>query len=421
MAGESELTVKKDRVIIVGGGITGLTAALELGQMGKDILLLEKGPFIGGHAANLPCKATDRCLKCNDCLVEEALRQVRENNSPLEVKNYAKVTGIKKNGGNFIITVEPSWCSIDQEKCTDCGACLEACLSSGHQAITHAPSINIHPFYGIRQELCTCLSEGVSPPCISACQEGAITISDKVESFQVQGKGVLLASGFRPYEPEAPNRYGYGHLPNVITTEQADRMLRERGGIFRPSDDDVPKKVAFVQCVGSRDRRLGREYCSRVCCGYSLRMALRMIHTVPDMEITVFYMDVQNFGKDFERYYNEAKQKLRMVRCLPGDFYGWQDHKILVSYFSEVEDKTISEAFDLVILTVGLSPNEQGRALGEEIGLKVNEDGFLVAGEENLKQGVVVAGTAQGPMDVAECICDAKRAALDMKKYIEGI
>ena len=414
------MVMKEESVVVVGGGITGLTAALELRHLGKRVLVIERGPFVGGHAAVLPCKATDRCLKCNDCLVEEVLRELKED-SPLRFETYAKVVDIRKNGGPYIVTIETGPCSVDWERCTDCGACLKACVDSGHKAIERAPSINIHPFYGVRTEMCTCLREGRAPSCIEACPEGAIKILDKTDSFDVEAKGIILASGFRPYEPERPNRYGYGHLPNVITTQQADKMLREEGKVVRPSDRNIPKKVAFVQCVGSRDRRLGREYCSRVCCGYSLRMALHMVHIWPDMDITVFYMDVQNFGKDFERYYKEAMRKLRMIRGLPGDFYGTQNGEVLVSYFSEQQGRTISESFELVLLTVGLSPDQEARALGERLGLQVNEDGFFIAEEHAAKEGVIVAGTARGPMDVAECICDAKRAALEMKRYLDGI
>lgn len=410
--------MEKERVVVIGAGITGLTAAIELAKVGVETLVVEKGPLLGGHCAMLLCKATDRCLKCNNCLVENTFRQVK-NESSFKFMTYTSISSISRKCGSFVITLQKAPCFIDWEKCTDCGSCYETCAQQRTGAIVRALSVNLHPLYGIDQQACSCLSEGVNPVCVEACPEGAINISDRASTVNVEASGIVLATGFEPYEPPKGNRFGYGHLPNVITTRQADLMLRNMGVVVRPSDGKVPQKIAFVQCVGSRDRRIGHEYCSRICCGYSLRMALHLLYKIPDLEITVFYMDIQNFGKDFERYYQEIKDKIRLVRGLPGDFYGIGDDNVSVSYYSQEIRKNIKELFDLVLLTVGLSPAQGIACITDGLDLSVTEEGFL-APMDPLATGVTVAGTARGPMDVAESICDGKRAALEIYRYLEN-
>ncbi|HDG97752.1 MAG: hypothetical protein DRG71_00970 [Deltaproteobacteria bacterium] len=410
--------MQKEVIIVIGGGITGLTVALELARLGKHPLVVERGPLLGGRSASLPCKATDRCLKCNNCLVEDTLRQIKYD-SPFEFMTHTTISDIRREAESWYVTLETGPFFIDWEKCTDCGACYEACARLGASGVVRGASINQHPFFGIDQKACSCLQKGANPACVKECPEGAINILARPQTRQVKAHGIVVATGYTPYVPPEKNRFGYGRLPNVITTQEADEMLRESGAVTRPSDGRVPQRVAFVQCVGSRDRRIGREYCSRICCGYSLRLALHMIHKYPDVDITIFYMDIQNFGKDFEKYYSEVKDKAKLVRGLPGDFYALDEGKISVSYFSEEQQKNVAQPFDLVLLTIGLSPQEENPDLANMLGLGINEDGFLRSSQADAS-AVVVAGTARGPMDVAECICDAKSAAFKMANFLEG-
>ncbi len=408
--------MEKEDILVLGGGITGITAALELGRNGKRVLVVEKGPFLGGHAAGIACKATERCVKCNDCLVEDLLRQFKEWSSA-RFMTHTVVTDIKREEDSFRVNLSTGPCFIDWSKCNNCGNCYSECNGSRTGAIVKAPSINIRPLFGIDQENCTCLAEGSEAVCIGACVEDAIKILDVPVKTTLEVKGVVVATGYEPYRPPRSNRFGYGYMANVVTAAEIDNMLRERAIVTRPSDGEVPKKVAFVQCVGSRDRQIGREYCSRVCCGYSLRMALRIIHMLPEVDITVFYMDIQNFGKDFEKYYAEVSSKVRLVRALPGDMDCGESDKIVVSYFSEEAGANVTENFDLVILTVGLSPSGENTALAEKLGLDLDLHGFISSKGPEAK-GIVVAGTARGPMDVSECITDGKRAAVDMTRYL---
>jgi heterodisulfide reductase subunit A len=401
------------KVLVIGGGIAGLTAAQELAHLGIDVVLIEQGPFIGGHAAHLACKATDRCLKCNGCLVEERLKAVSEE-AGFQIRLRTRPENIERKGEKFKITLRSGPHLIDPEKCTDCGLCFERCPEARHGAILAGSSHHQHPLYAIDPLRCTYFQGGGEGQCRSICPEGAINLDEKEETYDLEVDGVLVATGYRPFDPEENRRFNFGRFKNMVTGMDLDKMLRQEGDILRPSDGMHPGTMAFIQCVGSRDSHLNHDYCSRVCCGYALRMALRIVHDRPETRITLFYMDIQNFGKDFDRYYEEAEESLRLVRGLPGDFYASDNDRISVSFYDKESQKTLSDAFDMVVLSVGMMPSASNPFLGGIPGLSLDEDGFLCLSGGAKNRGIVIAGSAEGPMDISEAISHAKRATLEM-------
>ena len=405
------------QIVIIGAGIAGLTAALELARMGVRAYVVEKGPFFGGHAAHFACKATDRCLKCNNCLVEACLKEISDEKS-IRILTGTYVQTIARNGKRFNVALhsQPPW--IDPEKCTDCGLCYEKCPEVPQGAMLMAPSHHIHPFYAIDRDYCTHSRGKVENICQSVCPEGAIDLDKKEATLQIEADGIILATGYDPFDPEQNKRFNFSRFRNMVTGMDLEKMLRTRGQVFRPSNGDSPETLAFIQCVGSRDVHLNRDYCSRVCCGYALRMALRIAHEHPEIQTTFFYMDIQNFGKDFDRYYRQAKNSIRLIRGMPGDFYASDNERILLSYYDEAAQKQISEVFDMVVLSVGMSPGTSNPHFKDMLGLKQDEDGFLLSPDETGDNGIVVAGSAEGPMDITETITHAKRAALEMARHL---
>ncbi len=399
---------------VVGGGIAGLTAGEELAKRGVKVVLIEQSPFVGGHAANLTCKATDRCLKCNNCLVEERLCEVFLK-KPYDIRVLSEIVDIRNVGNRLVLSGRSQPPAIDGARCTQCGLCFEKCRTVSTGAVLRAPSHHIDPYYVIDRSRCVdaCKDQEKSP-CASVCPEGAITLTGLETSWRLDVDGVILATGYMPFNPEVQSRYGFRKLKNMITGMDLERMLGRAEGIGRVSDGRLPEKVAFVQCVGSRDARLNHEYCSRVCCGYALRMGLKIVHTHPEIEVTVFYMDIQNFGKDYDRLFDEASRKLKLIRGLPGDFYGVDDERVRLSYYDEAAGQTISRPFDLVVLSVGIAPAGTNVFFAERLGLGQNEDGFLMQAQGTNRKNVVIVGTAEGPMDVSECVTHAKRAALEL-------
>lgn len=408
---------EKPRVLVIGGGPAGLTAAHELAQMGVEVLLIEKGPFVGGNGASLTCKATDRCLKCNDCLMEELLRTVSDE-TPFAVREGTTVADISRKGDGFQVSLVTAPPFIDPERCTDCGECVKACPESARGAILRTPSHHIRPLYAIDPALWRDLTEAERSACQSLCPQGAIRPDGSDEAWTAEVEGVVLAIGYGPYDPAESPRYNFHHFPNMVTGADLERMLRMDGEVCRPSDGRPPRDLAFIQCVGSRDARLNHEFCSRVCCGYALRIGLKLKHDHPEMKITVFYMDIQNFGKDFDRYYKEASNRMRFVRGLPGDFYPGEDARLRLSFYDEKRRKTVTETFDMVVLSVGIMPSRDVDFFSQKLRLTTNEDGFIAMPEDANGTGVVVAGTVEGPMDVAESIARAKRASIRMARYL---
>lgn len=394
-----------------------MTAAKELSRMGSGVLLVEKGPLFGGHAAYLACKATDRCLKCNNCLVEERLKEISEE-SRIDIRLRTEVEEIEINGERFSISLRSGPKLIDPEKCTNCGICFEKCPETDQGAIIMAPSHHIHPFYAIDPLKCAYFRQKKEGICQSVCPEGAINLNEKEEFLNLEVDGVVLATGFQPYDPEENKRFNFGRYMNMVTGMDMEKILRLKGDIFRPSDDSTPENMAFIQCVGSRDAHLDQDYCSRVCCAYALRMALRIGHEHPEIQITLFYMDIQNFGKDFDRYYREAREKIRLIRGLPGDFYASDNDRISISYYDEKTQKPVSDDFDMVVLSVGMMPSASHPFFKDILGLPLDKDGFLSMPEGFGNKGIVIAGSAEGPMDVAESISHAKRAGLEMARFL---
>ena len=407
--------LEKKEVLVVGGGIAGITAASQLSSLGIKVLLIEKDHFIGGRGARLTCKATSHCMKCNYCLVEDALRQLSETGN-IAIKTLTSIHRLKKSKKGFEVTLIENPRVIDPERCTDCGKCLELCPYKGKGAILTAPSANIQPFYSIDPQVCGCRDPR---PCEEACPHRAIDFERHQEELSYKCHGIVLATGFTPYDPSGESRYGRGRIKNIITALELEEMLRGDEH-FSPLNGTKKAKVAFVQCVGSRNPKIQRDYCSRVCCGYAIRMALRLLESQPDLDITFFYMDVQNFGKDFQKYFFGAKEKLKFIRGLPGDYYQVGKEKVRVSFYHREKAKTVVEDFHLVVLSVGIGPNEEAIAtLGEPLGVEVDDMGFFVVPQGI--EGIVAAGTSTGPMDVAETISSAKASALNLANYLSHL
>jgi heterodisulfide reductase subunit A len=269
---------------------------------------------------------------------------------------------------------------------------------------------------------CHYFQDGKARICQDVCPENAIDLARKGSEKTVEVDGIVLATGYVPFDPRQKTRFNFDGYTNMITGLDLERMLRDQGGAFRPSDGKPAQTVAFVQCVGSRDISLGHNYCSRVCCGYALRMGMRIGHDDKNANVSVFYMDIQNFGKDFDRYMKEARGSVRLVRSMPGDYYSAPDDRISVRYYDQEQRAVINEEFDLVVLSVGISPNPENGSLSSMLGLSVNQFGFLAAPESGSDTAsglaVTVAGTAEGPMDVAESITHAARAAEQMARCL---
>jgi heterodisulfide reductase subunit A len=344
-------------VMIIGGGIAGMTAAQELAEAGLNVDLVEKSGFLGGHAIQYTCKATSECLQCGACSVEKMLKDVVENDKinvhlSTEIESIEKNT-IKKNNG-YSIKVKKSAAFIDAQKCTNCGICYDKLKENN--VILQGYSKNNTPLYAIN----TSKIDENKIALKEVCPEGAISVSDKASSENLTADAVVVATGFTPFDPNRKSVYGYDKFPNVISGLDLERIKRQKGFLARPSDGAEVQKVAFIQCVGSRDENLGNLWCSQVCCPYALRTA----------------------------------------ECTPA-----------------------MEEFDMVVLSIGIMPNSENEKLSAQLNIALDSDGFF-ANSDVLDQtstsndGMFIAGTAQGPKSIAASMAQAGQAASGVLKYV---
>jgi heterodisulfide reductase subunit A len=290
------------------------------------------------------------------------------------------------------------------DTCVKCGACIVEEKITG---AVSSPKIRIHT--GARLDTVQ-TRDGLTAKFID--KEGM--------SHELTADAVIIASGFKAFDPVA-KPYGYHVFDNVMTNLELEHMLRDQGAIRRPSDNKKPDRIAFIQCVGSRDGKLNHLWCSKVCCGSALRMARLIKSKQPPVEIVFFYMDVQTFGKDFHTFYSKVQNDVTMVRSIPGDIYRTEDDKLMVNYFIAGDKKGTEDKFDMVVLSVGITPGEGNSALAEMMGITLDDSGFF--GPLNLKgtpdhPSVFSVGTARGPMGIAESMADAGRVALEVVKYL---
>ena len=257
--------------------------------------------------------------------------------------------------------------------------------------------------------------------CVRTCEADAIHHDMKDEIVEVHVGSIILAPGYEKYPPELKGEYGYGRYPNVINSLEFERMLSAsgpyQGHVVRPSDKKEPKKIAWINCVGSRDRSCGNNYCSAVCCTYSIKEAVIAKEHLSSIEPTIFFMDMRTYGKGFEEYYQRAKKDntIRFVRCRISEINQNEKTKSLLLKYETEESELIEEEFDMVVLSVGLTPNENATVLADKLDIKLNEFGFSETPElkpiETTKKGVFVSGVFSGPKDIPETVIESSGAA----------
>ncbi len=404
------------KVLIIGSGVAGLTAASEMADLDIDVEIVEQSNFPGGHAIQYTCKATDQCVKCGACMVEEKLDRVVQN-PKIRLMAGTRVQELS-NAKGFSVTLQKKPAFIDPVKCSNCGICLENCPEKG--AITQGFSKNHTPFYAISVEKCLYLKDQSCTACQAACPEGAINL-DAVEMTETTpADAVILATGFTPFSPIS-KPYGYGKFKNVITNLEMERLLRRDGRALKPSSGTDAERIAFIQCVGSRDAKLNHLWCSKVCCGSALRMAGLVKARQPETRITLFYMDVQTFGRDFDKFYDKVREDVRLIRAIPGDIYPAAQDQLRVTFFDNASSESVQEEFDLVVLSVGMTPCDGLVKSAEMLKLPLAETGFAkqtATGGLTPEKGIFTAGAVTGPMTISESIASAGKTAFDVAKYL---
>jgi len=412
---------KKYSAVILGGGIAGISAALELARLGRDVALVEKTPFFGGRAAHLCCKATDTCQKCGACLVDERLYALFQE-PRVTLLPHTELTGCSRDNGLFhlVLTRQPE--VINPARCVDCGLCYDECPAADKGAILTTGITQNHPRYAVNPKACLYFQDGSCEVCQHICPPTAraIDLTRPAQTIELTAAAIVVATGYRPSDPQSRPHYRYGLLPQIITGFELEEMLRNGKGP-QGRDGEHPRRIAFIQCVGSRDQ--AHPYCSQVCCAYTLRLARLLKHRWPEAEVTSFYMDLQEIGRHSPQFQAEARREIQVCRALPGDLAAAPDGRVNLRYLEEASGRPEIAAFDLVVLSVGISPGEDNPALAALLQAELTPDGFFQGADprhrsQTSQPGLFLAGTAEGPRDIAGCIAQATAAARQVSQYV---
>jgi heterodisulfide reductase subunit A len=414
--------------LVIGAGIAGMQASLDIADKGFKVHLIEKDPSIGGHMAQLD--KTFPTLDCSACIITPKMVDTA-NHPNINLLPYSEVIEVIGSIGNFHIKVKKKPTYVDSNRCIGCGECIEACVlkkgvpSEFDMGMTIRKAIYI-PFPQavplkavVDPTSCLFLSRGkCKKTCIQACRAGAIDFDQKEEMIDFNVGSIIVATGFDPFNVRLKPEFGYGIYPNVIHGLQLERLCSASG----PTKGDIliqgkrPKEVVFIHCVGSRDKTVGNEYCSRVCCMYTAKQAHLLREKMPDARITVLYMDVRAFGKGFEEFYERVqKEEIIYRRANPSEIYH-KNGKLVV----RGEDTLLGDPFeleaDLVVLAAGLVPRKEDELLKDLLGLKESLDHFYAEAPGldpvlTEVEGVFLAGCCQSPKDIPDTVSQASGAA----------
>ena len=419
-------------VLVVGGGIAGIQAALEIADAEHQVYLVERDPSIGGHMAQFD--KTFPTLDCAACILTPKMVSVGRH-PYIKLMTYSEVEDVSGYIGNFRVKIRTKARYVDYDKCTGCGLCQTKCpwktdsefdMGLGQRKAIYTPFPQAVPAIPvIDTELCIYFKKGTCRACEKFCEADAIDFEQTDQIEEVEAGSIIVATGFQQFDPKVVSQYGYRRYPNILTSLEFERMSNANGptgGNIQLPDGTEPKSVAILHCVGSRDQNY-HEYCSRVCCMYSLKYSHLIREKIPDADIYQFYIDLRCFGKGYEEFYNRIQEEDvnfirgraaevtdlaetpeesgKLIVCCEDTLIGWQ-RRIPV---------------DMVILGSALEPDADAGEVARLFKIGRSADGFFLEKHPKLdpvatmSDGVFVVGCCQGPKDIPDTVAQASAAA----------
>jgi heterodisulfide reductase subunit A len=416
--------------LVIGGGIAGLSAALDLANQNYEVFLVEKEPSIGGHMAQLD--KTFPTMDCSICIFAPKMVDVGKHPN-ITLITYSEVKEVTGIVGNFHVKIHKKPRFVDAGKCVGCGICANRCpvkipnefdMGLGVRKSIYVPFPQSIPLvYTIDKENCLYFTKGVCRICEKFCETEAIDFNQEPEIIELDVGAIIVATGFDTYDPAPLGEYGYGTYPNVITSLQMERLMNAAGPtggkIRRQSDGEKPTKIAFIQCVGSRDKRTGNVYCSNACCLNSIKLARQIKEKYPDSEVFIFYNDIRAFGRRFEEFYSKAREDwVTFIKGIPSEIKEQPQTNNLIITAEDVLSGFLLEAeVELVVLAVGMIPSKTSEELSRILHIPRGTDGFFLEAHPKLRPvetntaGIFLAGSCQGPKEIPESIAQGKAAA----------
>ena len=417
--------MKSSSVLVIGGGISGIQASLDLANRGLQVYLLEENPSIGGRMAQLD--KTFPTMDCSICILAPKMIECSRHTN-IRLLTHSELSEVHGSAGDFTVKILKKPGYVDEEKCTGCGVCAENCpveipnefdMGIGIRKAISVPFPQAVPLkYTIDED--NCLKCGL---CEKVCGAKAINFDQKPETLSLDVGAIVVASGFELFDVRQRSEYGYGRHRNVLMSLEFERLLSAsgptRGHLMRLSDGRIPKTIAFVQCVGSRSQK-DLPYCSAVCCMYATKEAILIKEHNPDCEVYIFHMGLKVFGKGFQEFLNRAEDEwhVKYIEGHPSRIEGITNAGDLLIRYEDVLHGDLKDIrADLVVLCPALIPRKSNGKLAKTLGIDLDEHGFFKSRDpifspiDTNAPGVFICGYCQGPKDIPESVAQASGSA----------
>ena len=415
--------------LVVGGGIAGLQAALDLADQNFKVAVVEKDASIGGKMIRL--SKVFPTLDCASCITTPKMAAAAHHEN-ITLFTYCDLNSLRRNENNItaLVTQRPRY--VDPDKCIGCRQCEYGCpvyVPDEEQGEFNMRKAIYIPFSNAIPQIALMDVENCSlcGKCAKVCPTQAVDYFQKSFDFTIQAKTAVLATGFNLTPIQQKKEYGQGMVENVITSMQMERLLAPHGPyqrVIRPSDGKEPDSIAYIQCAGSRDKSLGISYCSRVCCMYAIKQAMLLSGALPLADITIYYMDIRAFGKGYEQFFQNAKAMgIEFVKAKIANIRQGDNQYVQLRYEAQEEDgRLVTRDHDLVVLSLGMVPdwNPVGTC-----SVSIGDDAFIKSAMPKIAptltdmEGVFVAGVAAGPKDIVDTIAEAGAAAMEASIYLK--
>ncbi len=418
------------KALVIGAGIAGIQASLDIANSGYEVTLVEKNPSIGGHMAQL--SETFPTLDCSQCILTPKMVDIAQNDN-INLFTNSEVIEVSGSVGSFKVKINKKARYIDEDACTGCGDCTEKCPIKvpsefdeglGKRKAIYTPFPQSVPNIPIidTENCLYFLKDGKCGVCQKICTTNAIDFEQKDKTIEKEVGAVIVATGYELYSKEKIKEYGAGKYEDVVNGLQFERLLSAsgptNGEIYRPSDGKIPKRVAFISCVGSRDPEHHLPYCSKICCMYMVKHALLYKEHVSDGEVTIFSIDVRTSGKDYEEFFTRAKEEgnILYIRGKPSRLIKDGDELVVWS-INTLTGRQIHLRCDMVVLSMAIIPTSETIELAKRLRIQTNEHGFLsevhpkLRPVESLVPGFFLAGCAHYPKDIPDSVAQASASA----------